>query len=132
MYFERGSPRQANISIFDIDVKGGEINDILPSMPKGEIVGKMAITELMQNVKVVIDGNRLWQKKLDDDSARSSGVMLVSRPDRKMVEVERQKWSKSKEVKEWQREELVEVEFEVEVNRTVVMISEAQQEQIQR
>ena len=92
----------------------------------------MAITEMMQNVKVVIDGNQLWQKKLDDDSARSSGVMLVSRPDRTMVEVERQKWSKSKEVEEWQREELVEVEFEVEVNRTVVMISEAQQEQIQR
>ena len=43
--------------------------------------------------------------------------MLVSRPDRKMVEVE-----------EWQREELVEVEFEVEVNRTVVMGSEAWQE----
>ena len=38
----------------------------------------------MQNVKVVIDGNRLWQKKLDDDSARSSGVMLVSRPDKKI------------------------------------------------
>ena len=58
--------------------------------------------------------------------------MLVSRPDRKMVEVEQHKWSKSKEVEEWKREELVEVEFEVEVNRTVVMISEAQQEQIQR
>ena len=88
MYFGRGSPSQAKISIFDIDVKGGEIHDILPSMPKGEIVGNMAITEMMQNVKVVIDGNRLWQKKLDDDNARSSGVMLVSRPDRKMVEVE--------------------------------------------
>jgi hypothetical protein len=36
-------------------------------MPKGEIVGNMAIAEKMQNVKVVIDGNRLWQKKLDDD-----------------------------------------------------------------
>ena len=97
MYFERGSPRHAEISIFDIDVKGEEIHDIFPSMPKGEIVGNMAITEMMQNVKVVIDGNRLWQKKLDDDSVRSSGVMLVSRPDKKMVEVERQKaWSKSK------------------------------------
>ena len=93
------------------------MNNILPSMPKGEIVGNMAIAEMMQNVKVVIDGNRLWQKKLDDDSARSSGVILVSRPDRKMVEV-----------KEWLREELVEVEFEVEVNRTVVMVSEARQE----
>ena len=97
MYFERGSPRQAEISIFDIDVKVGEIHDILPSMPKGEIVGKMAITKLMQNVKVVIDGNLLWQKKLDDDRATSSGVMMVSRPDTKMVEVERQNWSKSKE-----------------------------------
>ncbi len=83
----------------------------------------MAITEMMQNVKVVIDGNLL-----DDDRAMSSGVMLVSRPDRKMVEVERQKWSKSKEVEEQQREERVKIEFEVEVNRTVVMVSEAQQE----
>ena len=32
-------------------------------------VGNMAIAEKMQNVKVVIDGNRLWQKKLDDDRA---------------------------------------------------------------
>ena len=84
MYFERGSPRQAEISIFDIDVKGGEIHDILPSMPKGEIVGNMEIAEMLHNVKVVIDGNQLWQKKLDDDSARSSGVMLVSRPDTKI------------------------------------------------
>jgi hypothetical protein len=37
-------------------------------MPKGEIVGNMEIAG-MQNVKVVIDGNRLWQKKLDDDRA---------------------------------------------------------------
>ena len=44
MHSERGSPRQDEISIFDIDVKGGEINDILPSMPKGEIVGNMAIS----------------------------------------------------------------------------------------
>ena len=47
-------------------------------MPKGEIVGNMAITEMMQNVKVFIDGNRLWQKKLDDDNARSSRVILVA------------------------------------------------------
>jgi hypothetical protein len=48
-------------------------------MPKGEIVGNMAIAEMTQNVKVVIDGNRLvmehaqenWQKKLDDDRAIS-------------------------------------------------------------
>ena len=52
MYFERGSPRHIEISIFDIDVKGGEINDILPSMPKGEIVGNMAIAEMMQNVEL--------------------------------------------------------------------------------
>jgi energy-converting hydrogenase Eha subunit H len=32
---------------------------ILPSMPKGEIVGNMATTEMMQMIKVVIDGNRL-------------------------------------------------------------------------
>ena len=32
---------------------------ILPSMPKGEIVGNMAIAEIMQTVKVVIDGNWL-------------------------------------------------------------------------
>ena len=47
------------------------MKDILPSMPKGEIVGNMAIEKRMQNVKVVIDGNRLWQKKLDDDRAIS-------------------------------------------------------------
>ena len=47
------------------------MKDILPSMPKGEIVGKMAITKLMQNVKVVIDGNLL-----DDDIATSSRVMM--------------------------------------------------------
>ena len=41
------------------DVKGGEMKDILPSMPKGEIVGNMATTEMTQLIKVVIDGNRL-------------------------------------------------------------------------
>jgi hypothetical protein len=35
------------------------------------LVGNMVIAERMQNVKVVIDGNRLWQKKLDDDKAIS-------------------------------------------------------------
>ena len=35
------------------------MKDILPSMPKGEIVGNMAIAEMTQTVKVVIDGNRL-------------------------------------------------------------------------
>jgi hypothetical protein len=35
------------------------MKDILPSMPKGEIVGNMAIAEMTQMVKVVIDGNRL-------------------------------------------------------------------------
>ena len=43
------------------------MKDILPSMPKGEIVGNMAVAEMMQNVKVVIDGNQLWQRNLDDD-----------------------------------------------------------------
>ena len=33
---------------------------ILPSMPKGEIVGNVAVTKMMQGVKVVIDGNQLW------------------------------------------------------------------------
>ena len=45
--------------------------DILPSMPKGEIVGNMAVTKMMQSLKVVIDGNQLWQRKLDDDRAAS-------------------------------------------------------------
>jgi len=36
----------------------------------------MAVAEMMQSVKVVIDGNQLWQKKLDDDRATSSGVMM--------------------------------------------------------
>jgi hypothetical protein len=35
------------------------MKDILPSMPKGEIVGNMAIAEMTQTVTVVIDGNRL-------------------------------------------------------------------------
>jgi hypothetical protein len=35
------------------------MKDIFPSMPKGEIVGNMAIAEITQMVKVVIDGNRL-------------------------------------------------------------------------
>ena len=55
------------------------MKDILPSMPKGEIVGNMAIAEMTQTVKVVIDGNWLvmehaqenWQKKLDDVRAIS-------------------------------------------------------------
>jgi hypothetical protein len=55
------------------------MKDILPSMPKGEIVGNMDVAEMMQTVKVVIDGNLLvmehaqenWQKKLDDDRAIS-------------------------------------------------------------
>ena len=45
------------------------MKDILPSMPNGEIVGKMAVEELMLSVKVVNDGNLLWQRKLDDDRA---------------------------------------------------------------
>jgi hypothetical protein len=32
------------------------MKDILPSMPKGEIVGDMAIAEMTQMVKVVIEG----------------------------------------------------------------------------
>ena len=39
------------------------MKDILPSMPKGEIVGDMAIAEMTQMVKVVmvfIDGNQLF------------------------------------------------------------------------
>jgi hypothetical protein len=38
------------------------MKDILPSMPKGEIVGNMATTEMTQMIKVVIDGNRLFMK----------------------------------------------------------------------
>jgi hypothetical protein len=34
------------------------MKDILPSMPKGEIVGNMATTKMTQMIKVVIDGNR--------------------------------------------------------------------------
>ena len=39
------------------------MKDILPSMPKGEIVGNMATAKLTQIVKVVIDGNRLCVEK---------------------------------------------------------------------
>ena len=35
------------------------MKDILPSMPKGEIVGNMVVAEMTQTIKVVIDGNRL-------------------------------------------------------------------------
>ena len=35
------------------------MKDILPSMPKGEIVGNMATAKMTQMIKVVIDGNRL-------------------------------------------------------------------------
>ena len=35
------------------------MKDILPSMPKGEIVQNMATTEMTQVIKVVIDGNQL-------------------------------------------------------------------------
>ena len=43
------------------------MKDILPSMPKGEIVGNMATTEMtqmikVQMIKVFIDGNRLFMK----------------------------------------------------------------------
>ena len=38
------------------------MKDILPSMSKGEIVGIMATAEMMQMIKVVIDGNRLFMK----------------------------------------------------------------------
>jgi hypothetical protein len=38
------------------------MKDILPSMPKGEIVGNMATTEMTQMIKVVIDGNRLFMQ----------------------------------------------------------------------
>jgi hypothetical protein len=39
-----------------------QMKDILPSMPKGEIVGNMATTEMTQMIKVVIDGNRLFME----------------------------------------------------------------------
>ena len=43
------------------------MKDILPSMPKGEIVGNIAIAQITQTIKVVIDGNRLvMEHKLDD------------------------------------------------------------------
>jgi GTP cyclohydrolase I len=35
------------------------MKEILPSMPKGEIVGNMATAKMTQMIKVVIDGNRL-------------------------------------------------------------------------
>jgi hypothetical protein len=38
------------------------MKDILPSMPKGEIVGNMATTKMTQMIKVVIDGNRLFME----------------------------------------------------------------------
>ena len=38
------------------------MKDILPSMPKGEIVGNMATTEMTQMIKVFIDGNRLFME----------------------------------------------------------------------
>jgi hypothetical protein len=38
------------------------MKDILPSMPKGEIVGNMATAKLTQMIKVVIDGNRLFME----------------------------------------------------------------------
>jgi hypothetical protein len=38
------------------------MKDILPSMPKGEIVGNMATAEMTQMIKVVIDGNRLFME----------------------------------------------------------------------
>ena len=39
------------------------MKDILPSMPKGEIVGNMATKEMTQMIKVVIDGNQLCMEK---------------------------------------------------------------------
>jgi hypothetical protein len=48
------------------------MKDILPSMPKGEIVGNMAIAEITQTVKVVIDDNQLvMEQELDDVRAIS-------------------------------------------------------------
>jgi hypothetical protein len=38
------------------------MKNILPPMPKGEIVGNMATAEMTQMIKVVIDGNRLFMK----------------------------------------------------------------------
>ena len=54
----QGEPEENSFKSFVLDVKGGAMKDILPSMSKGEIVGKMATTEMMQMIKVVIDGNR--------------------------------------------------------------------------
>jgi len=70
---------------------------------RGRLLEIWQIAEMMQNVKVVIDGNLLWQRQIDDGSERSSGRWLVvSRPDRQMVAVEKQvvsrpqTWSTSK------------------------------------
>ena len=48
------------------------MKDIFPSMPKGEIVGNMAIAEITQMVKVVIDGNRLVM-----EHAHSAGTQML-------------------------------------------------------
>ena len=48
---------------FSLDVKVGEMEIVFPSMPKGEIVGNMAM-------QVVIDGNQIRQSnKQSDDRA---------------------------------------------------------------
>jgi hypothetical protein len=46
------------------------MKDILPSMPKGEIVGNMATAKLTQMIKVVIDGNhKLKHRCCNTDAA---------------------------------------------------------------
>jgi hypothetical protein len=48
---------------------------ILPSMPKGEIVGNMATAEMTQMIKVVIDGNRLFMENRDRNTEAETQML---------------------------------------------------------
>jgi len=53
------------------------MKDILPSMPKGEIVGNMDIAEMTQTVTVVIDGNWLVMEHAQHRSCSTDGGTQV-------------------------------------------------------
>jgi hypothetical protein len=63
------------------------MKDILPSMPKGEIVGNMATAKLTQMIKVVIDGNRLFMenrgRNTEAETQNAATQMLQHKCERK-------------------------------------------------
>jgi hypothetical protein len=79
------------------------MKDILPSMPKGEIVGNMATTEMTQMIKVVIDGNRLFMENRGRNTEAET-QMLQHKCELLLTQMQTQTLKHSAETQSWNTE----------------------------